>query len=199
MTTERNALALRVDVLGPLELHVEGRDVPVPGTRRRALLALLALEGGRPVGARRLVDSLWPDDVPDNALQALYNHVSRLRGHLGPLAGRLERAGTGYRLSLLPDELDVDAVRRITATASDAGSLRAALDLWRGPALEEFGEMPALQAERVGLDELRATVLDQLLEARLAEDDPGLVVDAAAAAEAAPFRERTTLVLVRAL
>ncbi len=103
MNADRTGLALCVDVLGPLELRVDGRVAEVPGARRRALLALLALEAGRVVGVERLVDSLWPDDPPDNAVQALYNHVSRLRRHLGPYAGRLERQGAGYRLHLGAD------------------------------------------------------------------------------------------------
>ena len=69
------------------------RPVDVPGARRRALLALLALEADRAVGTDRLVDSLWPDDPPDNAVQALYNHVSRLRGH----SARWRPAGAAAR------------------------------------------------------------------------------------------------------
>ena len=106
---DRSSLRLRVDVLGPLTLTVDGRVVDVPGTRRRALLALLALAGGRYVGTARLIDSLWPEDPPDHAVHALYNHVSRLRRHLGSQAHRLQRHPTGYRLVLEPGELDLDA------------------------------------------------------------------------------------------
>lgn len=198
---ERSALALRVDLLGPVALWIERRAVDVPGVRRRALLAVLALEHDRSVSASRLVEALWPDEPPANARQALYNHVSRLRGHLGPMADRLARVGAGYRLELRADELDVDTARRLaaTATATDVTTLREAYDLWRGPALAEFDAMHALEGDRVRLAELRATVLDRLLEARLAQGDTGVVVDAAAAAADAPYRERTTLVLVRAL
>ncbi|MGH3460742.1 MAG: AfsR/SARP family transcriptional regulator [Kribbellaceae bacterium] len=135
---DRTDLALCVDLLGPLVLRVDGRAVDVPGARRRALLALLALEGDRGMSAERLIDALWSDDPPGNAIQALYNHVSRLRGHLGPYADRLERHATGYRLKLAPDELDVDAALRLSST-----NRQAALALWRGPALVEFRVMPA--------------------------------------------------------
>jgi hypothetical protein len=91
---DRTDLALGVDVLGPLVLRVRGGEVGVPGARRRALLALLALAGERGVSTESLVDSLWPDDPPENAVQALYSLVSRLRRHLGPLADRLERQRT---------------------------------------------------------------------------------------------------------
>lgn len=207
MTVDRSTLAMCVDVLGHLELQVEGRAVEVPGARRRALLALLALESGRNVSAERLVGCLWPDEAPDNAMQALYNHISRLRGHLGLLGDRLQRHGAGYRLHLEPYELDADAARRLarsvgaptSSPASTASAARAALDLWRGPALEEFKILPALEAESVGLDELHLQLTDSLLEAKLALGERSVVVEATAAAAASPLRERTALLHIRAL
>ena len=191
---DRSELPLRVDVLGPLTLHVGGEAVDVPGARRRALLALLAVEGDRGAGIERLVDTLWPDGPPDNATAAVHSHVSRLRRHLGVLAGRLERHGRGYRLRLEPFETDVDAARRLAR--DDPAS---ALALWRGPALEEFRAVHELEIASVTLDELRLHLTDDLLEARLAAGDQTTVVDALEAATAAPLRERTTLLLVRAL
>jgi predicted ATPase/DNA-binding SARP family transcriptional activator len=191
---DRGELPLRVDVLGPLALRVHGREVEVPGSRRRALLALLALEGERGVSADRLVDALWPDDPPDNATQALYSHISRLRGHLGELSDRLERRPNGYRLSLAPYELDADAARQLATT-----DVRAALDLWRGPALGEFGGVPELEVASVGLEELRLQLVDELLDARLAAGDHDVAVATSEAAAASPLRERTALLHVRAL
>jgi predicted ATPase/DNA-binding SARP family transcriptional activator len=191
---DRNDLALRVDVLGPLVLRVGGAEVDVPGPRRRALLALLALAGDRGLGQESLVDALWPDDPPENAVQALYSLVFRLRRHLGPLADRLERQAAGYRLRLEPLELDADAARRLAAADP-----RSALALWRGPALAEFRSVPELEAASVGLEELRLKLADDVLDARLAGGDPDVAGDAAAAAAAAPLREATALLLVRAL
>ena len=191
---DRTTLALCVDVLGPLVLRVRGAAVDVVGSRRRAVLVLLALEGVHGLSTERLIDSLWPDDPPENAVQALYSHVHRLRRHLGPLANRLERQPKGYRLRLEPFELDADAARRLAS--SDP---HAALALWRGPALMEFRSLPALETASVGLDELRLKLVDDLLESRLARGDRDVVVDAAAAAAASPLRERTALLHVRAL
>jgi predicted ATPase len=203
MSLDRTALALRVDLLGPLVLRVRGAAVDVPGTRRRALLAVLAMAGGRVVGTERLVATLWPDQPPDNAVQALYSHVSRLRGHLGPAAERLERGAGGYRLRLQPGDLDVEVVRRLVATARSAEDpvpcLRDALALWRGPALEEFRALPDLEVEATALEELRLTLVDDLLDARLRAGESAVTADAAAAASASPLRERTALLLVRAL
>ena len=191
---DRSELQLRVDVLGPLVLHVGGRAVDVPGARRRALLALLALEGDRGVSAERLIDALWPDDPPDNASAALQSHISRLRAHLGDLARRLERRGGGYRLRLEPFELDADAARRLAVSDPDA-----AVALWQGPALTEFRSVPELEIASVALDELRLQLTDDLLESRLAAGDATVVVGAVEAAAASPLRERTALLLVRAL
>ncbi|GAA2142692.1 BTAD domain-containing putative transcriptional regulator [Nocardioides koreensis] len=191
---DRTDLALRVDVLGPLALEVRGREVHVPGRRRRAVLAMLALAGREGVSDGLLVDALWPDDPPANVAQALYSHVSRLRHHLGPLAERLERHATGYRLRLEPFELDADAARRLS-THDPA----AALGLWRGQALVEFRAVPALEVESVALDELRLRLVDDLLESRLISGDPTVTLDAVAAAAASPLRERTAMLQVRAL
>jgi predicted ATPase/DNA-binding SARP family transcriptional activator len=207
MVPTRSGLAVRVGVLGPLSLHVQGHEVEVKGARRRALLAMLALTSGRTVSAERLVTALWPDVAPEHATQALYSHVSRLRGQLGPLAERLRREGRGYRLVLEQDELDVGAVHRLVreveATPADpeatVAAAREALGLWRGGALEEFAGFPELEVQSVGLAELRLELVDVLLEARLALGERSLVVDAAAAAAASPLRERTTRLLVRAL
>jgi predicted ATPase/DNA-binding SARP family transcriptional activator len=203
---DRPVLALQVDVLGPLALRVDGRPVEVPGTRRRALLVLLALAARRTVAVERLVEELWPDDVPDNAQQALYNHVSRLRRHLGPHADRLVRRDGGYSLALSPDELDAQVARRLvhaserpgTTPESVARQARQALSLWRGPALVEFAHLPAVEVEAVALEELRLRVQEVLLEAELDRGED-VVAQAAAAVAASPLRERTVLALVRAL
>ena len=85
---------LEVGLLGPVEVRRDGRAVPVPGSPQRILLARLALSPGRPVPVTALVDLLWPDDPPANAVRNLRSYVSRLRraigdapGHVGP--GRL--------------------------------------------------------------------------------------------------------------
>ncbi len=190
---DRSELALTVNVLGPLALGLDNQVVDVPGFRRRALLALLALAGDHGLTTERLVDSLWPDDPPDNAAQALYNHISRLRGQLKPLSDRLEKRDGGYRLRLEPYELDLDAVRRLGATDP-----QAALELWRGPALAEFNSVPGLETESVGLDELRLQLVDDALDARLKRGER-VAVEAAAAAAESPYRERTALLHIRAL
>ena len=112
--------ALRVEVLGPLRAVVDGAPVDVPGPKRRAALALLALAEGRTVAVDELVDALWPGEVPESGRQALHTHVSRLRAQLGPAATRLQTRPGGYRLDLAPDGLDLVQARALLAAARAA-------------------------------------------------------------------------------
>ena len=106
---------VRVDVLGSLRLVIDGKPVEVRGPKRRAVLAILAMAGGRAVTADHLVDALWPSAPPESGRAALHTHVSRLRGHLGSGAARLVTLDGGYRLALDPGGLDVERARAVGA------------------------------------------------------------------------------------
>ena len=53
-----------VTLLGELRVRRDGAPVEVPGSRLRGLLALLALNAGRPVDPAGLVGALWPEVLP---------------------------------------------------------------------------------------------------------------------------------------
>ena len=130
-------------VLGPLEVIEAGRAVELGGPKQRALLALLLLSANRVVPSERLIDDLWDDDPPSTAGAGLHVYVSRLRKSIGP--GRVGTEGGGYVLRLGPGELDLERFETIARAGREAlasaeperaaRTLRAALDLWRGPPL----------------------------------------------------------------
>src|SRR5688572_9746535 len=188
------ASTVRVDVLGPLCLVVGGVSIDVRGPKRRALLALLAMAGGRAVTADQLVDTLWPSAAPDSGRAALHSQVSRLRGHLGQGAERLITLDGGYRLVLAADGLDVARAQaplnegRGTAQGDPAAARappREARALWRGPAFTGLPEVPSLSTMAIGLERLHQEVTDLLVECAIdAGHVDGLVqlaVDALAA------------------
>ncbi|GEK19571.1 BTAD domain-containing putative transcriptional regulator [Cellulomonas xylanilytica] len=185
------ASGLRVELLGPLRLLVDGIPVDVPGNRRRAVLAVLAMAEGREVSRTALVDELWPDDPPRDATQAVQSHVSRVRRHLGPYADRLRHGDGGYVLELGDGGLDV-ADARWLADDSPADALR----LWRGGALEEFVDRPGLAVEKVALDELWLRLRDDATEAEVV-GGTSRSADAATAVATSPLRERTVILLMR--
>ncbi len=94
-------------ILGPLEARVDGRELPLGGTKQRALLALLLLHRNEVVSTDRLIDGLWGEEPPATALKVVQVYVSRLRRLLGQ-RGRLLTRPPGYLLQLDPEELDLD-------------------------------------------------------------------------------------------
>jgi predicted ATPase/DNA-binding SARP family transcriptional activator len=199
--------AVRVELLGPLRLTVDGTPVDVPGPKRRAVLAVLAAAEGRVVPADHLLDALWPAEPPESGRAALQSHVSRLRGHLGAGASRLVAAPGGYRLVLEGTELDVaqarDLLRRARETpdaAVAADLLRVARALWRGPLLAEFADVAPLAADAVAYGQLRREITELFVERSIRSGRlDGVVGPAQAALDEDPLREPAVLLLVRAL
>src|SRR5262249_21704281 len=93
-------------VLGPLEVRVGERRLPIGSGRQSTLLAVLLMWAGDAVPVERLIDELWGEDPPRSAGHALEAYVSRLRGALSELDVTIERRGAGYRLDLGPANLD---------------------------------------------------------------------------------------------
>ncbi|MFD4502344.1 ATP-binding protein [Streptomyces sp. NPDC058457] len=137
-----------------------GREITAP--RLRGLLALLAADLRTGCSTGRLVEGLWPDELPERPGKAVQILVSRLRSQLG--AELVLSTPTGYRLGL--DEMGVDssallvheaAAGERARTGDHEGSLAravAGLALWDGSvgagADEELHDpVVALRAERV--------------------------------------------------
>ena len=195
-----------VGILGPLEVRVAGRRLPVPGARQRALLAALLLRRGHVVPVDRLVDEVFGEAPPREARNALQTYVTRLRQALGPAAAVVATRAPGYVLEIPGDAVDAERfaallgqARGSEAPAAALALLDRALALWRGPAYAEFastfarGEALRLQELRLAAEEDRAVLLLRL--------DRGAEATAALEAIAArePWRERAVELLVTAL
>ena len=163
-------------ILGPLEVREGNREVGLRGGKQRALLALLLVNANRTLGLDRIVDELWGEDVPETAQKMVQIYVSRLRKVLPP--GMLHTRPPGYALALEREQLDLHRFERLVTEARaslDAGraeqasaGFRAALGLWRGPALAEFASEPFAQPEGARLEEFRLSALEERIEADLA-------------------------------
>jgi DNA-binding SARP family transcriptional activator len=69
-------------VLGPLEVRRDGALVPITSSRRRTVLAALAVRANQVVGVDALIGYLWGEAVPSSARVTLQNYVRRLRAAL---------------------------------------------------------------------------------------------------------------------
>ena len=80
---------LRVRLAGSLALESDGREIPLPPSRRaRALLAYLAAHPGAHARGE-LAARFWPDVLDESARTSLRAALSELRRALGPEAERL--------------------------------------------------------------------------------------------------------------
>jgi DNA-binding SARP family transcriptional activator/tetratricopeptide (TPR) repeat protein/DNA-binding XRE family transcriptional regulator len=148
---------LHVAVLGPLTVHDDGREVPIPSPMQRRLLGLLALHPGQLVRTAEIVEVLWGGRPPATHVNLIHVYIGGLRKSLEP--ARESRSGSsvivtgpdGYRLALDRDRIDLarfeDLVRQAAGGREDAyDGYERALQCWRGPVDPEIGRHPAAVA-----------------------------------------------------
>jgi predicted ATPase/DNA-binding SARP family transcriptional activator len=191
------ANSLEIRLLGPFEVVAGGRQADVTGTKRQALLALLALHRARVLGVAELIDALWGADLPSSPRNALQHHVARLRAALGQET--IVASDDGYALvDAAVDALDFEELlgeARLALREGDAAAgaeaVALALGLWRGPALQGLTDTTWFSGEARRLEALRVDALEEQFEAALALGEHREIVSALrAAVEESPFRER---------
>jgi len=205
---------MRLNLLGPLELRDgHGARVEVPGLKQRVLLATLAVRAGHIVSAERLIGALWGERPPAGVANALQAHIRRLRKLVESAGGKQDRILTrppGYLLGLRSGETDTAEFTELVASAKAVTAdrplaaiprLRAALGLWRGPALDGCltgggtgagdvtGDVCA--AEAVVLEEHRLAAYEALYDASLRAGQHAEVIGELEETSATyPMRER---------
>jgi basic membrane lipoprotein Med (substrate-binding protein (PBP1-ABC) superfamily)/DNA-binding SARP family transcriptional activator len=201
-------------ILGPLEVRSDGDPVDLGPPKQRALLALLLLHIDRVVPTERILEELWGDDAPGKE-NALWVHISRLRSALEPR--RVDRGQSsvlvtrdhGYTIRADPSTLDsrlfettlVEARNTLaTDPVAASESLRAALSLWRGAALQDFTYEEFARTEITRLEELRLEAIEICIEAELRRGQGSeLISELTTLVDQHPLRERPVTQLMRAL
>jgi hypothetical protein len=123
----------RVTIELALLTRVAYRGQEITGPRPRGLLALLAGDLRRGCSTARLVEGLWPEELPEHPAEALQVVVSRARAQLG--ADVIASTPAGYRLSLADEQVDASAVLLSAAAAALVATTSAAC---RRPGSERF-------------------------------------------------------------
>jgi DNA-binding SARP family transcriptional activator len=181
-------------LLGPLEIWASGRPVRLIRKQERVLLAILLLRANQPVALTELLDQLWPQEQPADPRGALQSYISRLRQQIAAAGGpTIEYDGSSYTIRLDLDQTDLGRFLELRKAASlqepvlRAATLRAASEIWRGPALDGLG----LENLVAGLEEQRWAALEERLEAELAiGNEAGLLGELADLVERYPTREK---------
>jgi DNA-binding SARP family transcriptional activator/Tfp pilus assembly protein PilF len=178
-----DAPALRFGVLGPLRVWRGETVVDLGPVQQRVVLAVLALQAGRPLGRQQMINAVWGEAPPRNAVNLVQRHVSGLRRSLEPErpghtpSGLLAWTEAGYLLAMPGGALDLDVfeieLRRARAARTAgrleeaAEALHSALGLWRGPVCHGLSS-PFLDAQADRLDESRISALEERIELDLA-------------------------------
>ncbi|TDV40772.1 DNA-binding SARP family transcriptional activator [Actinophytocola oryzae] len=195
----------RFCLLGPVQMIVGERSVPLGGTGVRSVLAMLLLEPNQVVPLDRIVDVLWAHEPPASARTMIQGYVSRLRQRITEAdAGGVHILTTppGYRLVVDESLIDVTVARSLLARARGLPAARRAelLDeanaLWRGPALADLGG----RVSAPELTELRLAILEARFDAQLElRRHREIIGELTQLIEAQPFRERLVAQLMLAL
>ncbi len=137
-------VSLVIRLFGSFQLQRNGSALPRTRTHKEQwLLALLLLRRDEALDRRWLASLLWPDSKEAWALQNLRRSLTNLRDVLGEDAWRLTAPSprrlrfdvTGAYIDLLA--FDTQLARAATAHPLEERGLREAVELYRGPLLEE--------------------------------------------------------------
>ncbi|MFF9041174.1 BTAD domain-containing putative transcriptional regulator [Streptomyces sp. NPDC014892] len=199
---------LRFGVLGPVRAWRGSEPLATGSPQQRALLAALLLREGRTATASELIDALWGDEPPSQALAAVRTYASRLRKVLSP--GVLVSESGGYAVrALSPGALDLAVAQELATDAEKAKNsgdlcearrlLNKALGLWDGEVLASVPG-PYAEAQRARLDEWRLQLVESRLDMDLEQGCHAEAVSELTALTAAhPLRERLRELLMLAL
>jgi DNA-binding SARP family transcriptional activator len=161
-------------LLGSVEVVINDKPVAIAASRQQIALALLLLEAGHVVSVDRIIDALWGDEPPRTARSQVQITISALRRLLGEF--EIVTQPPGYMIKAPPESIDLACFEELTSSGARAAAeqrvpealtdLRAALALWRGPALDGI-ESEVIRGAATRLTESRIATYQDCLELEL--------------------------------
>lgn len=171
---------MRFQLLGPLEVQVDDRPVPLGTVKQRLLCATLLLDPNEVLHTEHLAETLWDEPRPASAAANLRTYAHGLRQALRDQpdgASRLHTGTGGYLLAVRPGERDLDEFEESAQQGRDArargdlrqaeASLAHALTLWRDSPLAGLPLPRAMAARLTRLHEQRLMVEEEHVQAKL--------------------------------
>jgi len=194
---------MKLRLLGPLELVVGRRSVNIGGPRQRVVLAMLALNVNRVTPIDSLVDALWDEEPPSTAraqIQTCIYGLRKLFAHDAGLSAAIQTKPPGYLLAMPASDLDSQEFTALVAEGraqagkelheDAAGTLRAALALWRGPMLADINS-DLVQRGAALFEDGRVAAIEEWVRLDLALGRHETVIsELAALVEEHPYNER---------
>ena len=170
--------ALRIELLGPLRVHVHGRPLPTTAFDRRqtpALLKFLLTAPGRVFAPAEITEAIWPTLECDMAEKSLRAAVSKLRKVLEPELGHgrdsrfIRKDALGYAFladGCVLDTREIEETKQAADSQRRSRDWRAALHLYqaglahfRGDFLVDEGNAEWARAPRIHWQNVRLELL----------------------------------------
>ncbi len=204
-----NDVGVRIGVLGPVRLDVDGVEQRLTARRQRAVLACLVLHAGEAISADRLLHDVWgPDARPSSGVKVVAYQISQLRDRMGSHDAVIATTTAGYRLDLDRDRIDsfvsdelIDRAR--VALPSDPHVsetlIERAIGLRRGRPFADLDDV-FVEIEVQRLEGRHVLARRTLAEARLAQGRAADVIgDLGALLAEQPLEEAVAATLMTAL
>ncbi|MER7282692.1 tetratricopeptide repeat protein [Dactylosporangium sp. NPDC000244] len=198
-----------IRLLGPVEIHVQARVLPIGPPQQRLVLAALALDAGRTVQVESLIDRVW-DEVPNGARRTLHVLIARLRRilqHGDTVVAPIVHRSGGYVLDIDPRLVDILRFRNLVERANEPDCsprdevrfLREARQLWRGDPLADLSGRWAFGIRDTWLQH-HVAAITAWARAEVAAANPAAVISPLVELTAAyPLVESLAEVLMRAM
>lgn len=187
----------RFGILGALRVLDNGCSVDPGSRKQQVVLAALLCHANSLVSFDSLVEALWDDAPPRTARKNIQVYVSALRRLVGTGSGsRISYQTGGYVFRATAAELDSLCFEQRARAGEPAG----ALDLWRGPALDGFRDVPLIDAAAQRLERRFLAVFEDWAEAEIAAGaGTGAIERITEVAQRHPLRERLRTLQMTAL
>ena len=206
---------LRFGVLGSLRVWRGEAAIDLGPVQQRVVLAVLALQAGRPVGRQQMINAVWGEAPPRHAVNLVQRHVSGLRRVLEPSrpgrapSGLLTWTEAGYLLTMPAGALDLAGTRaswpgpgrrgRRATSGRPPGRCGRRCGCGAGRVCDGLSS-PFLDAQRDRLAESRIGVIEERIELELAiGDHADLIAELRDLIAEYPLRERLHGLLMLAL
>jgi hypothetical protein len=132
-----DAAGLRIRLLGPVTVALDGRPVAIAAKKARALLGYLALREGSEVARGVLTGLLWGERGETQARASLRQTLSEVRGALGK-SGSSSIVASKEAVTWAAGSAWIDAKAvEIAAASADDDALRDAAGLVNGELMDE--------------------------------------------------------------
>ncbi len=190
-------MSARFGILGRLRVLENDRPTELGSRKQQVVLAALLCHANAPVSFDSLAEALWDEAPPRTARKNIQVYVSALRRLVSAGSGsRISYQNGGYVFHAAAGELD----SLLFEQRARAGAPAEALDLWRGPALDGFRDVPLIAAAAQRLERRFLAVFEDWAEAELSDDGgPGAIERITEVAQSHPLRERLRMLQMTAL